>query len=242
MQLVYVDDSRDEGACVFSALAVPAWRWRSALDMLRNYRRELRRSDGIYVYEELHAWKFVSGRGRPSDRIVPKGRRCQIFKDTLTLATTLPDAQLFNVVGSPNDDEQAFEWLLNRINRTMKEWETGAVVICDHGKEVAYSRLRRRMGIHNPIPSRFGFWSETSRSTKNIPLDRIVEDLIFKDSQQSYFIQLADFCAYSLLRRERPVASKSKYGLDQAFELLSPIVVRACNPNDPHGVIRPKSR
>jgi hypothetical protein len=101
----------------------------------------------------------------------------------------LPDAQLFNAVGAAKDDEQAFEWLLNRINRTMHSWETGAILICDQGKELAYRRLRRRMGVHNPIPSMFGFWAESGGLTKNIPLDRVVEDLVFKDSRQSYFIQ-----------------------------------------------------
>ncbi len=33
----------------------------------------------------------------------------------------------------------------------------------------------------------------------------------------------SDFCAYALLRQERPIASKTKYGLDQAFNLLEPI-------------------
>ena len=44
------------------------------------------------------------------------------------------------------------------------------------------------------------------------------------------FIQLSDFCAYALLCQERPIASKTKYGLDQAFDLLKPIS---------QGVIRP---
>lgn len=95
------------------------------------------------------------------------------------------------------------------------------------------------MGVYNPIPSRFGVWTDTGLPTKNIPIDRIIEDPFFKKSEQSYFIQLTDFCAYALLRRERPVPSKTKYGIDQAFNLLSPILVREASTRDPEGIIRP---
>lgn len=80
--------------------------------------------------------------------------------------------------------------------------------------------------FYNPIPSKYGLWLDTGEAYKNIPIDRILEDPLFKDSEQSYFIQLVDFCAYALLRRERPIHSKTKYGLDKAFDILSPILVR----------------
>ena len=88
MHLVYIDDSRDESACVFSALVIPAERWRESFEALRTFRRGLKQSDGIFVRRELRAWKFVSGRGRVSDRVVTKYRRAEIFKDVLRLAST----------------------------------------------------------------------------------------------------------------------------------------------------------
>ena len=70
------------------------------------------------------------------------------------------------------------------------------------------------------------------QTLENGAIDRVLEDPFFKKSDQSYFIQLSDFCAYALLRQERPIASKTKYGLDQAFNLLESIS---------EGVIRPDS-
>jgi hypothetical protein len=49
---------------------------------------DLNASDGIFVYKELHAWKFVSSRGRIADRVVTKYRRSQIFGETLELAAS----------------------------------------------------------------------------------------------------------------------------------------------------------
>jgi hypothetical protein len=121
----------------------------------------------------------------------------------------------------------------------MSAWDSRAILICDTGKELAYIRLVRRLHIYNPIPSKHGVWEDTGTATKNIPIERIIEDPFFKRSEQSYFIQLADFCAYALLRKERPVPSKTEYGLDRAFELLKPILVLEASPRDPEGVIRP---
>ena len=239
MHLFYIDDSRDEQICVFSALALPVDQWHKAFGQVREFRRELRRAYGIYVYKELHAWKFVSGRGHISDRVVTKGQRCAIFRDALRLVAGLPGAQLFNAVFPRNDDEKAFEWMLNRINRTLQAWGSYGLLICDEGKEIAYTRLVRRMYVYNPIPSKFGVWLDSGRTWKNIPLDRIVEEPFFKDSAQSYFVQLVDFIAYALLRREHPLPSKSRYGLDKAFSELDSILVREARRSDPEGIIRP---
>jgi hypothetical protein len=237
--LIYIDDSRDEKLCVFSALAIPADGWLEAFQALKEHRHNLKRTDGIYVYKELHAWKFVSGRGKVADGHISRARRCEIFKETLQLAPSLEGAKLFNAVFPAKQDERAFEWLLNRINRAMQAWDSHAFLVCDQGKDRVYRRLARRMSVHNPIPSQRGRWEETGASTKNIPTDRVVEDPFFRDSRQSYFVQLVDFCAYALLRRENPLPSRSTYGLNKAFNLLSPILVRQANRRDPEGIIRP---
>jgi hypothetical protein len=205
---------------------------------IRAFRRLIRDSDGIYVTKELHAWKFVSGRGHISPRVVTKGRRCAIFREALALLAQQVDSlSLFNAALLYRQD-WAFERLLNRINRTMQAWGSHALLICDEGKEVEYTRLVRRMGVYNPIPSVYGVWRDTGEVSRNIPIERIVEDPFFKPSDRSYFIQMADFCAYALLRRECPLPSKSRYGLDTAFDLLAPICVTAANRNDRLGIIR----
>jgi hypothetical protein len=56
VHFVYIDDSRDKALCAFSALIVPATEWRR-VERVRDFRRALKASDGIYVYKELHAWK-----------------------------------------------------------------------------------------------------------------------------------------------------------------------------------------
>ena len=110
------------------------------------------------------------------------------------------------------------------------------MIISDTGKEAAYTKLARKIHVYNPIPSNQGTWADTGDHTRNIPIDRVVEDPFFKDSQQSYFIQIADFCAYALLRQERPTARIKKYRLDSAFQRLEPIIVKEASRSDPAGM------
>ncbi len=215
MDLIYIDDSADEEISVFSALTVRADKWNSCLKKIKRFRHELKMSDGISIEAEFHAWKFVSGRGKIADGVVTKGRRCQIFKQTLQMVTMLPEVRLFNTVFPAKARELAYETLLGRINQTLRLWDSHAILICDEGTENVYTRLVRRM-----------------QASKNEAIDRILEDPFFKSSDQSYFIQLSDFCAYALLRQEHPIESKTRYGLDQTFNLLTPIS---------EGIIRPNS-
>lgn len=213
MHLIYIDDSGDEELCVFSALTIRAGKWNSCLEEVKQFRHDLQSSDGISIYTEFHAWKFVSGRGKIADGIVTKGRRCQIFKQTLQVIAALPEARLFSTVFPTKASEPAYEALLRDINRTLQRWDSQAILICDEGKDAIYTKLVRRL-----------------QTLENGAIDCIIEDPFFKQSDQSYFIQLSDFCAYALLRQERPIASKTKYGLDQAFNLLEPISEEIIRP------------
>ncbi len=239
--LIYIDDSQDKDWRVFSALAIPIDKWQSAFEQMRKFRHELQKSHGISIHSEFHAWKFVSGRGNLGNESIAGGweahrrRRCELYKRTLRMIAGLPDVKLFNVCRLDYEG-WAFERLLNRINKNMQVCNSHAILICDEGKDEAYTRLCRRMKVYNPIPSAFGGWSGGD-AFKNIPTERIVEDPIFKDSKRSYFVQLADFCAYAVLRHKYPIPSKTKYGLHEAINELKPICVVEANRRDAYGII-----
>jgi hypothetical protein len=238
MYLIYIDESTDEKISVFSALAVSETAWQDTFRLLRHYRGALKKTDGISIHAEFHAWKFVSGRGRISeDGVVTKGRRCAIFSETLGMIAGLPEAFLVNAVYPTGDDEAAFDGLLDGLERVLEARQSHAVLICDAGKDVYYTRLARRRQSFDPnadyhVPYRDGDAADRK--------SRILEDPFYKDSKQSYFVQLADFCAYALLRRERPLESKTKYGLDRAFARLSPVLALEASA-DPEGIVRPGS-
>lgn len=235
MHLVYIDDSKDEHLECFSAISIPEDNWSACLTHLIGVRQQLRDSDGLFTRKELHATDFVGGRGRIAHTVIPKARRAALFDFILTTTAFMPGAQLFNAAAPRGDGDRVFEWLLNRIEVNMKKSGSRAVIFCDEGK--SYDSILRRMRRFNYIPSKYGAWPGHG-GTKNIVAQRLIEDLSYRKSHRSLFIQLADFCAFALLRRERPIPSRSKYGLDRSFYLSEPIMVKAANGKDQYGVIR----
>jgi hypothetical protein len=149
----------------------------------------------------------------------------------------LRGVRLFNAIAPKPQESLIFERLMNRININMEKSGSNAVIVHDEGKD--YTRLVRRLGVFNPIQSRYGGWAG-GHPYKNITLDHILEDIFFRDSANSYFIQLADFCAYALFRNEFPLASKKKYSLETSFEELHGICIPQCFSKDPKklGIIR----
>jgi len=234
---VYIDDSGDEHTRCFSALLIHESVWKQVQNEVKSFRRELKRSDGMFVTKELHATEFVAGRGRIASGQISKYRRSRIFLDTLAMIAALPKIQMINAVSSRANERYVFERLINRINRAMHEWKSNALIIHDEGKDYTY--LVRRMSVYNPIRSRFGAWPD-GKEIKNMPVDRILEDIVFHDSRQSIFIQMADFCAYALFRSEVPLATREKYGINAAFSRLEPICIRRAFSKDPRklGIIR----
>ncbi|WP_353630659.1 DUF3800 domain-containing protein [Achromobacter xylosoxidans] len=236
MYIFYMDDSGENGLHIFSALGVEDKNWREVSNAIRNYRRALRRHAGIFMNKELHATKFMSGRGRPSDRHLDPALRRRVFQYTLKCLAKLGPEKLilFNV--AVRNQQWAYERMLNRINRTMEARDSYAIIISDEGKEAEYTKLVRKMGAYNPIPSKFGTWDGGATGGKNIPISRVLEDPVFRNSESSYLIQAVDFCAYALLRKEKPLDRIS--GVSDDFALLEPICFKAANQNDPFGIVR----
>lgn len=237
MHICYMDDSGDYGARAFSLITVPVEHWKAGFAALKEFRKNLRDSDGVLVRKELHATKFLSGHGVVSQKHIPLWRRVQIYFECLVTISKLPEVHLFNAIDKPQYENLLFERLLNRLNRAMKEWNSYAIIVSDEGKD--YTRLARKMSVFNPIPSRFGAWASGAEK-KNIVVDRLIDDLFYRKSHDSYFVQAADFCAYALLRSERQIPSKNALGLHKAFEMVIPICQTQCFAKDPRklGIIR----
>lgn len=193
----------------------------------------MRDSDGIYVAKELHSTDWNSGKGRISRRPVSKERRARLFDFFVSSIAMLPSVQIINACVPLGEKDRAFQFLLQRIENNMRFAGSRCVIFSDEGK--SYDAIRRRMGVFNFVPSKFGAWAD-GRSSKNIAATRILEDLVYRDSSRSVFIQAADACAYSLLRSERPLPSKNKLGLNRSFEILERVLVKQAFANDPRGL------
>jgi len=154
MHLIYIDDSKDNALCCFSALCIPADQWLQALNQLVEFRRTIRTSDGIFASIEMHATDWIGGRGNISHNTVLKSTRARIFRLFLEEITKLPQIQIFNACGSKKDEMILFERLLNRINVNMGKAKSSCIIFSDEGKN--YDKLVRRLRRHNYISSKLG--------------------------------------------------------------------------------------
>ena len=106
---------------------MPEEQWRSVFDTIHIFRRQIRDSDGIYIRKELHAWEFVSGRGNISDQVVIKWRRCEIFKEVLSLLTNLIS----------NEDEEAAEFISKLLRVTVNVFASDSIDIDEVANSMA---------------------------------------------------------------------------------------------------------
>ncbi len=126
-----------------------------------------------------------------------------------------------------------------QIETRLKAYRARAFIIADEGREREITTAVRKMHVFNPVPSRYGEWASGSR-TQNIPTVRIIEDPVFKPSHRSHFLQLADFVAFALLKREvAPTPTVKKHKIDKMFdEALAVKCFRHASPRDPLGIVR----
>ncbi len=277
VRFFYVDESFDDKKFCLSALSIRHSVWKECFEMIRAHRSNLKRQHGIFMNKEVHARDFVSGRGRIGDKVISKFHRSQIFLGMLELVSKLPDVQVFNVClenkNHKNVQMDAWDRLVNRVERTMKEFDereartrdktlkaiqprvtaremkylercmktyrARAFIISDEGKEQEITKALRKMRVFNPIPSQFEAWPGGEK-TKNITATRIVEDPTFKSSSRSYFIQLVDCIAFSLLKREvDPTPNVKKYKIHEMFETaLKDVCFLPASAKDPLGIVR----
>jgi hypothetical protein len=241
-EIAYIDESYDETTFAMSALIVPTATWRETFEAVKSHRQHLKAVYGIFTSKELHALQFVSGRGRISDRMIPKGLRASIFRDTMDMIAGLPRVAVisgvWSMVGTSKREihAKAFSRIAERLQVRASKSDTHILRIVDEGKDVELRKIARRSAVYNPVGSAFGAWEDGSPS-KNIPNDRLIEDPIFRSSVRSYFLQLTDFIAFALLKSEtHPTPLIAKYKLDKAYERLEPVIVKAASRPDPRGL------
>lgn len=277
VRFFYVDESYDDKRFCLSAIGLRHADWRNCFIQIKQHRSILKQDHGIFVSKEIHAHELVGGRGRISDRVIGKYDRSQIFEGLLTLVAKLPNVMVINicleVAGRSNPQLDAWDRLMNRIERTLLEMEnrelplrrrlveeasrhlsptdarelsirlnsycSRAVIVADEGREVEITRTLRKMSVFNPIPSRIGSWSD-GKPTKNIPIEHIIEDPVFRESHRSYLVQLADCVAFALLKRESPPTPNVKrYSIHKMFDkCLSGVCLRTASRKDPLGIVR----
>ncbi len=254
MYLMYVDESGDTGLdgsptdhFVLTGFVVHEADWLDYLERLIAFRRRMGAAFGLPLRVELHASHLLT---RPGALVsIAKNDRLNIIRAFAKEVARLAHARCICVhvdktTKDPGYDvfERAWMVLIQHFSHSLAFGTlprgTGigekGMVFPDDTDQVKLKRLLGRMRRHDPIPDQVQFGA----GYRDLPIDRIIEYPSFRDSAESYFVQVADLIAFLLYQEIAPSAYMRKTGGRSSFGRLGPILMTQASSNDPRGIVR----
>jgi hypothetical protein len=207
--LAYFDESGDAGVVnsptkyfVLCCVLVHEKQWLETLDGLVAMRRRMRELHGISTRPEIKSTDIRRGRGPLLGLRWSPSRRMEFYANVMRYQASLKGLTVFAIAvnkagANANGWEPratAWEFGLQRVNRFCGTDDERAMLFPDEGHFPFIRRLIRRMRRFQTVPRRWGGGSFS------VPATRIVEDPNDRTSEDSYFIQLADWDAYAAHR------------------------------------------
>lgn len=190
LRLFYVDDSGAEatGYATFSWIEFLVDDWKPGLRQVLDWRKKLLREHQIPILYELHATKFVNGRGDPS--LDPawnrrKINRSQVVDDAIAMlaaSSWLSVGTLYSHTSLRRrqfsaERSSVYAELVRLIDQRLTQaGELGILVMDGDGTDDSY------VSAHRDLPL-------ATRS--------LIEDPVFQHSHRSQLVQLADLTAYA---------------------------------------------
>lgn len=164
--------------------------------MIKGLRHELKSKFNFPVGEEMHITPFMTDKNPYRRFNWSNEERLSILNSYIACIAQMK-IEVVNVVIDKtkikNNDypilENALKYNIQRIENTCAgEWNYMA--ISDKGRVKRMSKTARAIRVYNPIQDVFGL------SSRNLPIKYMFEDILEKDSKESYFIQVSDFISY----------------------------------------------
>lgn len=201
--IAYFDETGDDGVTtasseffVLTSLYMSSEKWQSNFDKIRECRKSLKNQFGFHISEELHTKHLLSDKD-PYRKYgwTPEQKR-DVVK-ALTICISDLDAKIVNVViDKTRFRDQNYHVLENALKYNIQRIENDSngqwnyLIITDQGRLPPMRRTARAIRAYNPIQSKFSF------EYTNQPIHNLIEDILEKDSVESYFIQICDFVSY----------------------------------------------
>jgi len=205
MYIVYYDESGDDGnpgsspLFVLSGTYLHYSKWTETFEAIYKFRKQLKKDFRIPVKLEFHTKYFILNK-KPyldlkisnEDRVLVIDLFCKLIGQLELKVVNvvinkrkiiMPD---YNILG------RALTYSVQRIENDLNKMDPTSkfVAITDPGRLKKMRKTARRLRKINFIPSKFS----NRLYRKEIKL--LIEDLLQKESKESYFIQISDLVAY----------------------------------------------
>lgn len=201
--IAYFDETGDDGIAttssdhfILTSLYMPAESWQQNFNLVRSLRKELRDKYGFHVMEEMHTKHFLTDKNPYRNYRWSKEIKREIIKAfTLTIAEM--DLKIVNVIidkrkfkdGNYRILENALKYNIQRIEND-SEGIWNYLIITDEGRIAPMRKTARAIRSYNPIQSKYSY------GFMNQPITNMIEDILEKNSSESYFIQICDFVSF----------------------------------------------
>lgn len=201
-RIVYCDETGDDGlntsssdSFILTSMNMPAESWQSNYNMIKSFRKDLKAKYGFHISQEMHTKHFLTDKNPYRSYKWSNEQKINILKEYTVLIASL-DVSIVNVIidktAIKSKDyhvlQNALTYNIQRIeNDSHGDWNY--LFITDKGRIAPMRKTARAIRAYNPIHSNFGGYI-------NRPIKSLIEDILEKDSSESYFIQICDFVSF----------------------------------------------
>ncbi|SCW34358.1 DUF3800 domain-containing protein [Eubacterium ruminantium] len=217
-RFVYCDETGDDGKntlssdiFVLTSIYMPSEAWNENYKRIKDFRKDWKDKYGLHVTEEMHTKQFLTDKDPFRNYGWTIEQKQEMLKEFTLLIASL-DIRIINTIidktkittDEYNVLENALTYSVQRIeNDSAGDWNY--IIISDKGRISPMRKTARAIRAYNPIHSQFG-------GMINKPIKYLLEDVLEKDSKESYYIQICDFVSYFVhlfytvkyLKKEKP--------------------------------------
>ena len=201
--LVYCDETGDDGLInrssddfVLTSVYMNSNSWQNNYIKIKQLRQFLKTQYGFHVIEEMHTKNFLTDKDPYRKYCWSVEQKLQILNWFVKCIAEHLDIKIVNVIidktaitdNNYNILNTALSYSIQRIeNDSKNQWNY--IIITDKGRIKPMRKCAREIRAFNFIPSHYD-------NSYNRPISGLLEDVLEKDSSESYFIQICDFISY----------------------------------------------
>lgn len=187
-------------------------RWAPAFDDLLRFRRFLKVKTGLPMRAELKANYLIHAKGSIKHLGLSEKARKFIYRGLIRLQPKLGVRTFAIIIDKqrlwqrhPDDDPMKVAWtyMMQRLESLTRRPQDQVLVIHDEGEAEIIRQIARRFRRYGTAGSLFGGGYQIP------PFVGLLDDPVSRNSQHSYFLQLADLNAYAAFRRAYPPPLKT---------------------------------
>lgn len=259
-----MDESGDDGypnysskLFVLTSLYMPENVWKNNYNQIKDFRRMLKSKYNLPIAMEFHTKAFLTDKNPYRNYKWDLETKKQILKDWVDFIPSLEQIKFINVViVKPRiikEDykvlDAALSYNIQRIENDLLNSDSRFLIITDEGRLGKMRKTARKMQIYNPIASKI-----YPGSTYRKEIQLLTEDILPKNSKESYFLQITDFVSYliylyslkNFLNENFANRVAQLLEFDDVYNFLNNL--KKClnlkaNPNDEFGVVNyPKNK